>query len=49
MNGGQLSAGVGQCRSIGSYHRTYSYRTPGYAYGYAEPGWGAPVDEPDYW
>lgn len=49
MNGGQLSAGVGQCRSYGSYHRTYSYRTPGYAYGYVEPGWGAPVDEPDYW
>lgn len=49
MNGGQLSAGVGQCRSFGSYHRTYSYQSPGYAYGYAEPGWAAPVDEPDYW
>lgn len=49
MNGGQLSAGVGQCRSIGSYHRTYGYRSPGYAYGYAEPGWGAPAYEPDYW
>lgn len=49
MNGGQLSAGVGQCRSIGGYHRTYSYRSPGYAYGYAEPGWVAPADEPDYW
>ncbi|MBK3660543.1 hypothetical protein JJE66_04665 [Bradyrhizobium diazoefficiens] len=49
MNGGQLAAGVGQCRRLGSYHHTYSYRSPGYAYGYAEPGWGAPVDEPDYW
>lgn len=49
MNGGQLSAGVGQCRSIGSYGRTYGYRSPGYAYGYAEPAWGAPVYEPDYY
>lgn len=49
MNGGQLSAGVGQCRSIGSYDRTYGYRSPGYAYGYAEPGWGAPAYEPDYY
>lgn len=49
MNGGQLSAGVGQCRSIGSYDRTYGYRSPGHAYGYAEPGWGAPAYEPDYY
>lgn len=49
MNSGQLAAGVGQCRSFGSYHRSYySYGTPGYAYGYAEPGWGAPVYESDY-
>lgn len=49
MSGGQLAAGVGQCRSFGSYHQTYGYRSPGYAYGYAEPGWAAPVDEPDEW
>lgn len=48
MNAGQLAAGVGQCRNL-SYHRTYGYQSPGYAYGYARPGWGAPVGEPDSW
>jgi hypothetical protein len=49
MNAGQLAAGVGQCRSFGSYHRTYGYQSPGYAYDYARPGWGTPVGEPDSW
>lgn len=49
MSSGQLAAGVGQCRSVGSYPQTYGYWSPGYTYGYAEPAWGAPVDEPDDW
>ncbi|WP_156944440.1 hypothetical protein [Bradyrhizobium sp. Ec3.3] len=50
MSGGQLMAGVGQCRRLGSWHHTnaYGYWGPGYgAYGYGEPGWGAPVYGPD--
>lgn len=38
MSGGQLMAGVGQCRSIGSWDHARYYRDRGYGYGYA-PGW----------
>ena len=43
MNGGQLMAGVGQCRRIGGWHTAQRYRAPAYAYGAAgwAPGWGA--------
>ncbi|MGY0575448.1 hypothetical protein ACTGJ9_034060 [Bradyrhizobium sp. RDM12] len=45
MSGGQLMAGVGQCRSIGGWHHAnYGYWGPGY--GYNEPGWGAPAYAP---
>jgi len=44
MSGGQLMAGVGQCRRIGSWHPRY-YRNDSYGYGYGyggyAPGWGA--------
>lgn len=45
MNGGQLMAGVGQCRRIGGWHTAQRYRAPAYAYGAAgwAPGWGAPA------
>jgi hypothetical protein len=36
MSGGQLMAGVGQCRSIARYYRQ----------DYAGPGWGAAYDNP---
>lgn len=47
MNGGQLMAGVGQCRPIAGWNHvdTYGYWGPGY--GYDEPGWGAPAYAPD--
>ena len=45
MNGGQLMAGVGQCRRLGSYHHTYGYWSRGYGYG--EPGWNTPAFAPD--
>ena len=51
MNGGQLMAGVGQCRRLGSWHHTngYGYGGEGYgAYAYDEPGWGAPAYAPQY-
>ena len=46
MNGGQLMAGVGQCRQIGGWHQTstYGYRVPNY--GHDEPGWGTPAYAP---
>jgi hypothetical protein len=37
MNGGQLMAGVGQCRRIGSWYRASGYWGPGY--GYSGPHW----------
>ena len=46
MSGGQLMAGVGQCRSIGSWDSPRYYRDRGYDYGYSNgyaPGWGAGV------
>ncbi|WP_234681748.1 hypothetical protein [Bradyrhizobium monzae] len=45
MNGGQLMAGVGQCRRIGGWHQTDTYGYWGPSYGYNEPGWGAPTYE----
>jgi hypothetical protein len=36
MNSGQLMAGVGQCRRIGSWH----YARPYWGGGYGAPGWG---------
>jgi hypothetical protein len=36
MNGGQLMAGVGQCRSIGSWYNARAY----WGGGYGGPGWG---------
>ncbi|GLR86390.1 hypothetical protein [Bradyrhizobium iriomotense] len=49
MSGGQLMAGVGQCRNLSSWHHTNSYGYWGrsYGYGYSEPGWGAPAYVPD--
>ncbi|MDA9523751.1 hypothetical protein XI06_26605 [Bradyrhizobium sp. CCBAU 11434] len=46
MSGGQLMAGVGQCRPVGGWSQTntYGYREPGY--GYDEPGWGTPAYGP---
>lgn len=48
MSGGQLMAGVGQCRPIGDWHsantNTYGYQGP--RYGYGEPSWGAPAHGP---
>jgi len=37
MNSGQLMAGVGQCRRIGSWYRASGYWGPGY--GYSGPHW----------
>ncbi|MCK1711281.1 MULTISPECIES: hypothetical protein [unclassified Bradyrhizobium] len=47
MNGGQLMAGVGQCRPIAN---RYGSSGPSYgAYGYySEPGLGVPAYAPDY-
>jgi hypothetical protein len=36
MNGGQLMAGVGQCRSIGSWYNARAY----WGGGYGGPRWG---------
>jgi len=36
MNGGQLMAGYGQCRSIGSWYNARAY----WGGGYGSPGWG---------
>ncbi|MGV7213712.1 hypothetical protein [Bradyrhizobium sp. UFLA05-112] len=47
MSGGQLMAGVGQCRRLGGWHHTNTYGYWGPGYGYAEPGWGAPAYAPD--
>jgi hypothetical protein len=46
MNGGQLMAGVGQCRRIGSWHHAdrFGYRTNS---GYNESRWGAPAYRSD--
>lgn len=46
MSGGQLMAGVGECRRIGGWHHTntYGYGEPGYAYD--EPSLGAPAYAP---
>jgi hypothetical protein len=51
MNGGQLMAGVGQCRRLGS-HNGYGYWNSGYGdggygygYGYG-PGWETPAYAP---
>jgi hypothetical protein len=45
MSGGQLMAGVGQCRRIGSWDHPRYYRNDSYGYGYGyggyAPGWGA--------
>ncbi|TYL90336.1 hypothetical protein FXB40_32285 [Bradyrhizobium rifense] len=46
MNGGQLMAGVGQCRPIGGWHQTNTYGNWGPGYGYDEPRWGAPLTHP---
>ena len=43
MNGGQLMAGVGQCRRLSSYG-PYAYST-GYAYG---PNYGYGYETPAY-
>lgn len=49
MNGGQLMAGVGQCRNIGSAYRSPGY---GYRYGYRSDAYGwqpnAPYAGPGY-
>jgi hypothetical protein len=47
MSGGQLMAGVGQCRPIGGWQHANSYGYWGPSYGYYEPGWGAPAYAPD--
>ena len=47
MNGGQLMAGVGQCRPVAGWHETNTYGYWGPGYGYDEPGWGAPAYAPD--
>lgn len=57
MNGGQLMAGVGQCRRLSS-GEPYGYWGPGpaygpgygygYGYGYHRPGWHTPAYAPDY-
>jgi hypothetical protein len=61
MNGGQLMAGVGQCRRVGSWHRAYNY--DGYRWGRYDGSWarsddygyrgepvrGPSVDGPDYY
>jgi len=56
MSGGQLMAGVGDCRHVGSWERARPYwghdRSSGY-YGadrefYRAPAWGTPAFVPDY-
>ena len=47
MNGGQLMAGVGQCRPVAGWHETNTYGYWGPGYGYDEPCWGAPAYAPD--
>jgi len=43
MSGGQLMAGVGQCRPVGGWHQTNTYGYQGPGYGHDERGWGAPA------
>lgn len=47
MSGGQLMAGVGQCRQIGGWHQTNTYGYWGPRYGHDEPGWRAPAYAPN--
>ena len=47
MSGGQLMAGVGQCRSPGIWQHTNTYGYVGPGYGYDEPSWAAPAYAPD--
>jgi len=42
MSGGQLMAGVGQCRPIDSWHHANTTGYWGSSYGYDEPRWAPP-------
>ena len=49
MSGGQLMAGVGQCRHIGSWdHVRYYGDRDAWDHGYGAPGWRAPGFARDY-